>query len=40
MEAGADLRITDNVSLSLDYRGSFRDNESLHGLTSGLLVDF
>ena len=35
-EVGADLSLSDSVSLSFDYRGSFRADEKLHSVTLGL----
>jgi outer membrane autotransporter protein len=35
-ETGVEIELTDNVNLSLDYRGSFRRSESNHGVTLGL----
>ncbi|MDR2443711.1 MAG: autotransporter outer membrane beta-barrel domain-containing protein, partial [Deltaproteobacteria bacterium] len=39
-EAGADLSLSDRVTVSLDYRGSFRRREMLHSGTLSLKFDF
>jgi outer membrane autotransporter protein len=40
VELGADLGISDNVNIFLDYRGSFRNHDRFHSATIGVKVNW